>query len=80
MSNAGGLAALALRLGVDCGDEDLEWAFGLEATRPLLEWMCEHIDLELVVSDDEWSAFRELEERGGVLEGHQLREALRAKG
>ncbi|XP_059173797.1 HAUS augmin-like complex subunit 3 [Physella acuta] len=58
----------------------LEWAFENPSTLPFLEWFCNNISEDNVLTKEELEEYKEIEESGMVLSGPYLEEALKALG
>lgn len=59
--------------------ESFDWMFEHEAILPFLEWFCDSIHAQNILSDDELRSFEELAVSGkGVLDGENLTQALRS--
>ncbi|XP_031556301.1 HAUS augmin-like complex subunit 3 [Actinia tenebrosa] len=57
--------------------ESLEWLFENQPSLPFLEWFCDNISGDNVLSEDELTRYEELVSSGeGILEGDKLTEAL----
>ncbi|GBG65152.1 hypothetical protein CBR_g49514 [Chara braunii] len=52
--------------------DSFEWPFQYEETRPLMEWMCNHLRVTNVLAVQELQAFNQVVSEGKVLEGEDL--------
>ncbi|XP_028391494.1 HAUS augmin-like complex subunit 3 [Dendronephthya gigantea] len=58
--------------------ESFDWMFESEDTLPFLEWFCDSVHAQNVITDEELKGFEELTISGkGILEGENLMEALK---